>query len=212
MIISYSDRDTTIAHIRAYIIDARAKNPNYRVVDLGGSRVGWTADLADLVVDLSAQSGMQFDLCRSDQWQGLLDLVDRSGPFDLCICTHTIEDLYDPVPCLEFMPRIAREGFVSTPSVVTELSHHESSAWRGFLHHRWILSGQRSMELVSKLEFINCFKATEYQRAQEEIVFHWRGQLPYRILSVLGPDADHLIAQYDQWLVRALDRAGYRSD
>ena len=203
MIISYSDRATTIAHIRAYIINARAKNPNYRVVDIGGSRLGWTADLADLVVDLSSDD-MRFDLCIRDQWRGLLDLVARDGMFDLCICTHTIEDLYNPVPCLEFMPVLARAGFVSVPSVQTELSHCESRDWRGFIHHRWMLSAGDRLELVSKLEFIRAVPASEYRAEVEELVVHWQGSLPYRLKSYLGPDADSLRLQYRDWIGSAL--------
>jgi len=162
-----------------------------------------------MIVDSAEQPtdrSFSYDLSMESEWQPLLDYVARHGLFDLCICTHTLEDLFNPIPALKFMPMIAREGFITTPSITCELSHVQSSQFLGYLHHRWLFSyDQDHVELISKLGYLEHYiTGGQYVPAHEEIQYHWRDHLPFRVLSQLGPTADHVVAVYDQWISRAL--------
>ena len=97
------------------------------------------------------------DICKQDAWLSLLELVEREGKFDYAICTHTLEDVYSPVVALEMMPRIAKAGIISMPSLWAELNHVESTQWLGFMHHRWIFDFDKegNMLLLPKLGFLS---------------------------------------------------------
>jgi len=164
-----------------------------------------------MIVDSAEQPtdrSFSYDLSMESEWQPLLDYVARHGLFDLCICTHTLEDLFNPIPALKFMPAIAREGFISTPSVTCELAHVQSSQFLGYVHHRWLFSyDQDQLELISKLGYLeHTATGIKHDAAHEEIQYHWRDHLPFRVLSQLGPTADAMVATYDQWIGRAVGR------
>src|SRR5437763_12138274 len=72
------------------------------------------------------------------------DLCDRSPfPFadnqiDFAICSHTLEDLRDPVWVCSELARVAKAGYVETPSRLEEQSWGVSGPWVGWPHHRWL--------------------------------------------------------------------------
>jgi hypothetical protein len=205
--ISYTSFDNSRQIIRDYILEHRKSNPHYSVVDIGGSVVGWTRDIANVVVDLAesdSEYSLRFDLSRESEWVKLFDYVKHHGPFDLCICTHTLEDLYNPIPALEFMPKIALEGFITTPSIRAELSHVENNSYLGYIHHRWIFDQDSSgLVLTTKLGFLeNYFPAQQWQDHCSNIMYHWKDSLPYSILmnGYLGPNIQSVVTQYAEFI------------
>jgi hypothetical protein len=208
--VSYTSLANSRQTIGNYVSEHRKSNPYYSVVDIGGSKFGWTRGIADVIVDLAesdSEHSLSFDLSRAPNWVKLFNYVEHHGPFDLCICTHTLEDLYNPIPALEFMPKIATEGFVTTPSIRTELSHIEKKSHLGYIHHRWLFD-QNDSELVlaTKLGFLeNSFPAQTWQDHCSNIMYHWRDSLPYSILSngLLGPDAQSVVEQYKEFITNS---------
>lgn len=80
-----------------------------------------------------------------------IDLSRAPLPFDdqsidFLYCRHTLEDLDDPIHCLREIRRVAKRGWLETPSPMAELSKGVDSAltragqtpWRGYVHHKWI--------------------------------------------------------------------------
>jgi hypothetical protein len=65
------------------------------------------------------------------------------------VCSHVLEDVRDPVWVCSEMSRIAKAGYVETPSRVVEQSRGvESPRYAGFCHHRWLV-----MRRAGVLEF-----------------------------------------------------------
>lgn len=61
--------------------------------------------------------------------------------FDFVICSHTLEDLRDPIRVCEEMSRVGKAGYVETPSPLSELTWGRDNApWVGYCHHRWLVS------------------------------------------------------------------------
>jgi hypothetical protein len=74
------------------------------------------------------------------------DVCDREPyPFadksvDFVICSHTLEDVRDPIWVCSEMRRIARAGYIETPSRAAESSRGwESPNIAGLTHHRWLV-------------------------------------------------------------------------
>jgi hypothetical protein len=178
-------RSAVITHIES----ARAQNPAYRVIDLGGvAGGGWSNAYSDMIVDINAGTddprALRIDLCRPDTWAPLWENIAQHGPYDFAICNHTLEDLYNPYPVLDNLHKIAHQGIVTIPSINTELSClPESPAWKGYLHHRWLFDQTQDghMLVIPKLGIIErCDDwPAAYNEAWQEIRYEWTERIAY---------------------------------
>lgn len=212
MLISYQPMQMAIEQTLEKIYHMREINPNYSVIDLGGHMGGWSWPVCDLVVDIQSQptdKTIPLDLCVPSDWDTLLRVVEQRGQkFDFAICTHTLEDLYDPIITLRRLPLVAHAGIISMPSLRTELSHVENYHWLGYIHHRWIFDQVDGRMLVMpKLPFLE-------QRYQQrvafdpqiaEICYQWQHSLDFEIISNnFFPSAEAIVNMYDQAIHQAL--------
>jgi len=63
------------------------------------------------------------------------------GMFDYVICSHTLEDIRDPIRVCREIVRVGRAGYIETPGAATEVTRGiESPLWCGWHHHRWLVS------------------------------------------------------------------------
>ena len=132
------------------------------VLDVGG----WAKPLprADWVVDLEPYSTrglygsesadderfdertwVQRDLCDSEP------LPFEDDQFDFVVCSHTLEDVRDPVRVCAELARVGKAGYIETPSRLEEQSYGFQGPWVGWGHHRWLVevTGNR-IEFVFK--------------------------------------------------------------
>jgi SAM-dependent methyltransferase len=60
--------------------------------------------------------------------------------FDFVVCSHTLEDIRDPVFLCSELNRVGRRGYLETPSMLAELAFGvESRVYAGYYHHRWLV-------------------------------------------------------------------------
>lgn len=132
-----------------------------RVLDVGG----WASPLAraDAVIDLmpyetrglygaartterfNADTWVVRDICASEPWPF------RDHEFDFVVCSHTLEDLRDPIHVCQEMQRVARAGYIEVPSRLEEQTYGVEGPWVGRSHHRWLIDiGDRSISFVCK--------------------------------------------------------------
>ncbi len=130
-------------HVEALPADAS-------VLDVGG----WAAPLAraDWVIDLmgwetrglygsvdpaderfSAATWVQRDICAREPWPF------ADGAFDFVVCSHTLEDVRDPIWVCSELSRVARAGYVEVPSRLVEQSFGVQGDWVGWGHHHWLI-------------------------------------------------------------------------
>ncbi len=132
------------------------------VLDVGG----WAEPLAraDWVMDLmpwetrglygpagrarerfSAATWVQRDICSREPWPF------ADGTFDFAVCSHTLEDVRDPVWVCSELSRVARAGYVELPSRLEEQSFGVQGDWVGWGHHHWLVDlVDGGLELVFK--------------------------------------------------------------
>ena len=118
------------------------------VLDIGG----WAKPLlrADWVIDLmpyetrglygaagderfSADTWVQADICAREPWPF------EDGQFDFVVCSHTLEDVRDPVWVCSEIDRVGRAGYIEVPSRLEEQSYGFQGPWVGWGHHHWLI-------------------------------------------------------------------------
>jgi ubiquinone/menaquinone biosynthesis C-methylase UbiE len=101
--------------------------------------------------------------------------------FDFVYCRHVIEDLWNPVHALKEISRIAKEGYIETPSALCEMTKDVDGGekyvpYRGYNHHRYIVwNDDGVLNILPKfpiVEHIN-FKEEEKLEKLLEDPFNW---------------------------------------
>lgn len=81
----------------------------------------------------SARTWVQRDICDREPWPF------DDGRFDFAVCSHTLEDVRDPVWVCSELSRVARAGYVEVPSRLEEQSYGIQGPWVGWGHHHWLV-------------------------------------------------------------------------
>lgn len=125
--------------------------PGDRVLDIGGAEEVFPR--ANVVLDIvpyeARRPGMitdepeQFtaadwhvaDICSPEIWQKFGD-----KEFDFVLCSHTLEDIRDPIGVCRQMVRVAKRGYIECPSRLRECTREDPSVRSaGWPHHRWMV-------------------------------------------------------------------------
>jgi hypothetical protein len=140
-------------------------------------------------------------------WEEALVYVKKNGKFDFAICTHTIEDICNPQMVCEMLPKIAKEGFIATPSKYMEMSRIGES-YRGFIHHLNILDvidGQLvSFPKINYIEstLFDSLGNQHHNMDRTEISFWWKDELPFTVINggYLGATVEAVKEMYNKLL------------
>ena len=121
-----------------------------RVLDVGGwarplNRADWVLDLmpydtrgmlghdGDEEERFVPEKWVQRDICAREPWPFGDDF------FDFVVCSHTLEDVRDPVWVCSELQRVARAGYIEVPSRLEEQSWDVQGPWVGWGHHHWLI-------------------------------------------------------------------------
>src|SRR4051794_3410402 len=132
------------------------------VLDIGGwgrplARADWVIDLMPYETRglygrdgegderFTTDTWVQRDICAHAPWPF------ADGQFDFAVCSHTLEDVRDPVRVCEELSRVARAGYVEVPSRLEEQSPMEGRAGIGWSHHRWLTDVDQQEQ---RIEFV----------------------------------------------------------
>jgi hypothetical protein len=120
-----------------------------------------------------------------------------SREIDFVICSHTLEDVRDPLWVCSEMVRIAKAGYVEVPSRIAESSRGVEPGQVGWSHHRWLIDidGSRMSFLMKyhkihshwRLSFPSNFlrRLSEAERVQW---FFWTDSFAFSELNLHEPD------------------------
>jgi len=95
------------------------------------------------------------DICTAATWRRF-----RDKEFDFSICSHTLEDVRDPIFVSSQLIRVSRAGYIEVPSAFRETCKASSTdISAGYDHHRWIVDVDDAGRLVftAKLSWANDF-------------------------------------------------------
>jgi hypothetical protein len=73
------------------------------------------------------------DMCDHEPWPF------ADGQFDFAVCSHTLEDIRDPVWVCHELMRVSRAGYVEVPDRREEQTYGLHGPFVGWGHHRWLV-------------------------------------------------------------------------
>ena len=105
------------------------------MLDLGAyeTRGEWGYEGERTQERFSAETWVQRDICAREPWPFADD------QFDFAICSHTLEDVRDPVWVCQELARVARAGYIEVPSRQEEQTWAIQGPWTGWSHHHWLI-------------------------------------------------------------------------
>jgi hypothetical protein len=207
------------------------------VLDIGG----WARPFnrADFVIDqepfetrgyygLPAQGGaderfdrehwIQRDICAREPFP----FADKS--IDFVICSHTLEDIRDPLWVCSEIVRIGKAGYLEVPSRVAESCRGVEPGIVGWSHHRWLIEmAPGEVRFLMKYHTIHSRWSLSLPRRylrrlpeeQKTQWLFWTDSFTYREEDIHGPE--HIlralaryvagVRPYPRWLVAADDAA-----
>jgi hypothetical protein len=199
---------------RAAILERLAEDA--LVLDVGGgaspfARADWVLDLMPFEerglygdegpsVRFSRSTWVVRDMCSREPWPF------ADGQFDFAVCSHTLEDVRDPVWVCSELSRVAAAGYVEVPSRLEEQSFGFQGPWAGWSHHRWLVdvSGD-GLTFVFKHGFVHGRESDHFPVGfrdglsdSERVQFlFWEGSVPCRERILLSAaEADAYVADF----------------
>ena len=119
------------------------------------------------------------------------DLCDRASfPFrdkevDFVFCSHTLEDLRDPIWVCSEIVRIGKRGYIEVPSRAVETTRGiENWKYAGFYHHRWLIEQDRDGALVFTNKTPALLKYPKYHlnvyASASAVGFYWENNFTFK--------------------------------
>jgi hypothetical protein len=196
--------------------------PDDVVVDIGAwgrplTRADWVIDLmpygtrglyghdGELPERFSADTWIQRDICDREP------LPFEDDQADFVICSHTLEDIRDPVWVCSEIQRIGKAGYIEVPSRLEEQSYGFQGPWVGWGHHHWLIEvrGDR-IEFVFKHHVLHGRESDHFpegfqqQLSEEERVesLWWEGT--FEAAEVVLMSAEELDPYLSEFVAREL--------
>jgi len=177
--------ETSVKNILAAIKDQDV------VLDIGGwarpfNRANYILDLSPFETrGMFGSQGPINEHFNSETWI-VRDICDRAPYpfpdkfFDFVICSHTLEDIRDPIWVCSEIVRIGKRGYIEVPSLVSELAFGmENSHYAGRNHHRWLIE-------INENEIVFTFK---YHHIHSNTWYH----IPNRVYRRINQPVQYLL-------------------
>ena len=187
-----------------------------KILDVGGAMKQHTDIKIDTLVDIlqpedapyTASKLLAKKFIKLDITRDKLPFADKS--FDFCLCSHTLEDLYNPFLIINEMSRVAKRGYISTPSMGQDMvfSRLDITDWLtgtvrvpGLSHHKWFFVKEGNiLKVIPKnygILYSSRFHLVNW-RGENETEYYWEGKINFKQVTDLNIHA--LIDKYEKYL------------
>jgi hypothetical protein len=195
--------------------------PGDRVLDVGGAgkifpRANVVVDIlkydrrkpgapADMPEAFSKDDWYVGDICSTAVWSHF-----KNKEFDFVICSHTLEDIRDPIYVCSQMIRVGKAGYIETPSRFRECAKaNPNDLVSGWDHHRWIVDVvDGKLIFTPKLSWAHLFDYIGDHNRQHVHDFlnqftavQWVGSFDYceRMTKGVGLESENLFFFYENY-------------
>lgn len=165
---------------------------SYKTIDIGGSAMYWSYPECKYVADslIISQDGTKFfeiNLENKTTWEELINYVELNGKFDFSICSHTLEDVFNPVELIELLMKISKSGFIAVPSKYDEFLFLYENKYRGNAHHKQLFDIiENELIIFPKFSWIETDKRSDeilnLGKGRELFLF-WEHDIPVKIFG-----------------------------
>jgi hypothetical protein len=138
----------------------------------------------------SRETWVRRDICDRAPWPF------RDKQFDFAVCSHTLEDIRDPLWVCSELRRVATHGYIEIPSRAFESTMGiERPGMAGLSHHRWLINiSGNEIVFLQKLHMINAHwrfalprsHAKQLRDAAAVQWLWWDGSFEFRELTIHG--------------------------
>lgn len=140
----------------------------------------------------SRETYFQRDICGPDPWPF------RDKQFDFVVCSHTLEDIRDPIFVCRELNRVAKAGYIEVPSRLVESTRGvERPFFCGFYHHRWLCEVEgTTIRFMFKPAMLHAYRQFHFRkpwlkRIRPELdaeYFFWEGAFQYEEKILIDRD------------------------
>lgn len=140
------------------------------------------------------------DICAHEPWP----FADKQ--FDFVICSHTLEDVRDPIWVCHEMVRVGKAGYIEVPSRLEEQSYGFQGPWVGWGHHRWLIDiNEDGITFVFKHHVVHGRPSDHFESGFHETLdaeqriqrLYWEGEFGYRERVIMGAsELDAYVADF----------------
>jgi ubiquinone/menaquinone biosynthesis C-methylase UbiE len=142
-----------------------------------------------------SETWIRRDLCAREPWP----FADKQ--FDFSICSHTLEDLRDPLFVCSELIRVSKAGYIEVPSRLWESCRGvEHPRIAGLSHHRWLVERTGNhLQFTQKYHRIHAafdlsLPSSFLRRLSKEnsiVRFYWQGGFTFAETTLHGADNIH---------------------
>ena len=184
-----------------YLNDNFNDGKKYRILDIGAGASSWSMGWATHIVDMFAEPKdkqkyddskiqiFEFDIDDTENWNIVLDEIEKNGKFDFVICAHTLEDINYPKGACNIINKIGKSGYIAMPSKYSEFCRHENKfgfPYKGYHHHRWVYQIKNNVLIgYPKMNFFEYAELDNFdfeKSINSEIEFIWKDSFDYQFL------------------------------
>jgi ubiquinone/menaquinone biosynthesis C-methylase UbiE len=163
---THGDKQVSLDEATRRKIQEKIKDKD-KVLDLGSAKCIFTR--ANYIVDIldyedrstNKSWGPKKECFTKDTWIKA-DIHDKlqfeDNYFDFSICTHTLEDIKDPISVCEELIRVSKAGYIECPSrEVESIAHLKTEGLIGYGNHRWFVDIEKNnVTFTHKTPYIYC--------------------------------------------------------
>jgi len=128
----------------------------------------------------------------------------KNKEFDFVYARHVIEDLWNPIHAIKEISRIAKRGYLETPSPLCEMSKGVDGGdppYRGYSHHRYFVwNDSNVLHLLPKFPIVEHMKVSNESVMEQGLenpfswntYFYFEGDIQYKFYQ-MGYEQDFVM-------------------
>ena len=203
----YNDLGSFIPHVKELI-----NSNNYTSIDVGASARYWSYPECKVIVDsypVKESDILYFpvNIENINEWGQIFDYVEKNGKFDFSICSHTMEDIFNPLELAKILQKISKKGYIAIPSKFNEFTKLFSNKYRGNGHHKQFFDIINNELIVyPKFNWIETDDRSDLivqNYVASELTLFWEDEIPIKVFGNGKPFTgdDSLISAYYSQLI-----------
>jgi len=189
------------------------KENNYTSIDIGATARFWSYPECKTVVDsypVPENDVLYFNVNieNMNDWTSVFEYVEKNGKFDYSICSHTMEDVFNPLELATILQKISKRGYIAIPSKFNEFTKLFSNQYRGDAHHKQFFDiVDDTLMVFPKFNWIETDDRSDLilnNYVANELTLFWEDELPIKVFGDGKPfigDDSLINAYYNQLLV-----------
>jgi hypothetical protein len=168
------------------------KENRYSSIDIGASARYWSYPECKVIADAYPVNEkdityFNINIENISTWKSVFDYIEINGKFDFSICSHTMEDVFNPIDLSNILSKISHRGYVAVPSKFDEFSKLYNNKYRGNAHHKQFFDiVDKKLIIFPKFSWIENDERSDKileHYISNELTFFWEDFIPIEVFG-----------------------------